>query len=128
MKENANKQLNDNNEGVDSTPAPVLNFTRDCSSLVSKNVTIFGRRTSIRLEPEMWKALKDISRREKCSIHELCSIISLCKRGVSSLTSSVRVFTMLYYKASSTEEGHKNAQHGEPSIIKQSLVRLKRDF
>lgn len=106
--------------GVGSNkPAPYSIFNINTgSSLVSKNIMIFGRRTSARLEPEMWKALKDISRREKCSVHELVSIISLCKRETSSLTSSIRVFTMLYYKAATTEEGHKNAQHGNANFMK----------
>jgi predicted DNA-binding ribbon-helix-helix protein len=50
------------------------------STLVSKNVTILGRRTSVRLEPEMWNALKDISRREGCSMHEICSLIFIRKK------------------------------------------------
>ena len=28
------------------------------SSLVSRNITVLGRRTSVRLEPEMWRELK----------------------------------------------------------------------
>ena len=42
------------------------------SSLVSRNITIFGRRTSVRLEPEMWVALNDIANRERCSVHDIC--------------------------------------------------------
>ncbi len=84
----------------------------DSSSLVSKNITVLGRRTSVRLEPEMWVALHDIAKRERCSIHEICSLISLRKRGASSLTASIRVFMMLYFKASSTEDGHVRAGHG----------------
>lgn len=82
------------------------------SSLVSKNITVLGRRTSVRLEPEMWVALHDIAKRERCSIHEICSLINLRKRGDSSLTASIRVFMMLYYKAAATEDGHVRAGHG----------------
>jgi len=32
--------------------------------LVTRNVMINGRRTSVRLEPAMWEALGDIARRE----------------------------------------------------------------
>lgn len=32
------------------------------STLVSRNITILGRRTSVRLEPEMWMALKEIAK------------------------------------------------------------------
>jgi predicted DNA-binding ribbon-helix-helix protein len=82
------------------------------SSLVSKNITVNGRRTSIRLEPEMWTSLYEVARREKCSIHDLCSLIAGRKRQLSSLTASIRVFLMLYYKAASTEEGHVRSGHG----------------
>ncbi len=82
------------------------------STLMSKNVTILGRRTSVRLEPEMWLALKDISRRERCSIHDICSLIHVRKNPLTSLTAAIRVFLMLYYRAASTEEGHQRAGHG----------------
>lgn len=88
------------------------------SSLISRNITILGKRTSVRLEPEMWQALKDISRREGCSIHELCSLIAIRKRDLSSLTASIRVFLMLYYRAASTEDGHARAGHGNFSTMK----------
>lgn len=83
------------------------------SSLVSRNITINGRRTSVRLEPEMWQSLHEISDRERCTIHELCSLIQLKKAKNSSLTAAIRVFLMLYYRAASTEEGHGRAGHGD---------------
>lgn len=82
------------------------------STLISRNITILGKRTSIRLEPEMWRAVKDIAQREKCTVHDVCSLVSLRKKKNTSLTAAIRVFIMLYYKASSTEDGHKNAGHG----------------
>ena len=83
------------------------------STLVSKNVTVLGKRTSVRLEPEMWGALHEISKREHCKIHDICSIISLRKNPNTSLTAAIRVFLMLYFRAAATEEGHKRAQHGD---------------
>ena len=82
------------------------------STLQSRNITIMGRRTSVRLEPEMWTALKEIANREGCSIHDICSLISLRKNENTSLTAAIRVFLMLYFRASSTEEGHCQAGHG----------------
>lgn len=82
------------------------------STLVSRNITVLGKRTSIRLEPEMWKALRDISHRENCTIHDLCSLINIRKNKRTSLTAAIRVFLMLYFRASSTEEGHLKAGHG----------------
>lgn len=82
------------------------------STLVSRNVTILGRRTSVRLEPEMWKALSDVSARENCSIHDISSLVYLKKKSSTSFTAGLRVFLMLYYKAASTQEGHQKAGHG----------------
>jgi predicted DNA-binding ribbon-helix-helix protein len=82
------------------------------TSLVSRNITIMGRRTSVRLEPEMWLALREISARECCSIHDICTLVSIRKNPRSSLTASIRVFLMLYFRASSTEDGHVKAGHG----------------
>ncbi|QQG35627.1 MAG: ribbon-helix-helix domain-containing protein [Micavibrio aeruginosavorus] len=82
------------------------------STLVSRNITVVGRRTSVRLEPEMWTALREIARREGCKIHDICSLIHLRKKPDTSLTAAIRVFLMLYYRAASTEEGHRRAGHG----------------
>ncbi len=83
------------------------------SSLVSKNVTIFDRRTSIRLEPEMWEALNDIAKRENCSVHDICTLVFVRKKPETSLTAAIRVFLMLYFRAATTEQGHVNAGHGD---------------
>ena len=88
------------------------------STLISKNVTIRGHRTSIRLEPEMWDALRDIASREGTTIHNICSLISLRKVDESSLTASIRVFLMLYYRAATTSEGHTRAGHGSFEFMK----------
>lgn len=82
------------------------------STLVSRNITVVGRRTSVRLEPEMWSALREIARREDCKIHDICSLIHLRKNQDTSLTAAIRVFLMLYYWAAATEEGHRRAGHG----------------
>lgn len=82
------------------------------STLVSRNITVVGRRTSVRLEPEMWSALREIAKREGCKIHDICSLIHLRKNPDTSLTAAIRVFLMLYYRAAATDEGHRRAGHG----------------
>jgi len=42
---------------------------------VSRNVTIAGHRTSIRLEADMWEALFEICRREGKTVHAICSVV-----------------------------------------------------
>ncbi len=75
------------------------------STLVSKNVTIRGKRTSLRLEEEMWEALREVCRRENVSIHDLCSMVE-DRRGRSSRTSAVRAFVITYFRvAAKTGDG-----------------------
>lgn len=94
------------------------------STLLSRNITVAGRRTSVRLEPEMWNALRDIAGREQCKIHDICSLIHLRKKRSTSLTAAIRVFLMLYYRASSTEDGHHRAGHGS---FDNMIVRARMD-
>ncbi|MBP7253080.1 MAG: ribbon-helix-helix domain-containing protein [Alphaproteobacteria bacterium] len=82
------------------------------STLVSRNVTVDGHRTSVRLEPAMWTALQEICRRERSSLHETCTMIAMQRVGESSLTAAVRVFIMAYYRAAATDDGHRRAGHG----------------
>ncbi len=86
--------------------------SRKTSSLVSRNLMINGKRTSARLEPDMWSALFDIVRREGRSAHEICSLIADCKPADCSLTAAIRVFIMAYFRSAATEEGHARAGHG----------------
>ncbi|MCB9991664.1 MAG: ribbon-helix-helix domain-containing protein [Rhodospirillales bacterium] len=83
------------------------------STLISRNITVLGRRTSVRLEKEMWQSLRAIAKRENCKIHDICSLIHLRKNPDTSLTAAIRVFLMLYYRAAATEEGHRKAGHGD---------------
>ncbi len=82
------------------------------SSLVSRNITIDGHRTSVRLEPDMWTALHDICRRERASLHEVCTMIAAHRGRGASLTAAIRVFIMAYFRAAATDEGHRRAGHG----------------
>ncbi len=96
---------------------PIVEFTASKTTLLSRNVTVGKRRTSVRLEPEMWDSLKDIARREGCSIHDVCTLVDLRKNPRTSLTAAIRVFLMLYYRLAATEEGHRRAGHGNFQIM-----------
>lgn len=61
----------------------------------------------------MWSSLREIAKREQCKIHDICSLIQIRKNPDTSLTAAIRVFIMLYYRASSTENGHIKAGHGD---------------
>ena len=88
------------------------------TTLISRNVTVMGKRTSIRLEPEMWTSLREIAMRERCTTHDICTLVSLRKKPKTSLTAAIRVFLMLYFRAAGTEEGHARAGHGSFEFMK----------
>ena len=66
--------------------------------LQSHNVRIHNRRTSVRLEHEMWQALNDIAGAERCSVHDLCGAVHDQKEAGASFTAALRVFIMEYYR------------------------------
>jgi predicted DNA-binding ribbon-helix-helix protein len=75
-------------------------------------VAIAGHRTSVRLDPEMWSGLNEICRRERASIHEICTSVSTRKNENTSRTAAIRVFVMAYFRTAATEDGHVKAGHG----------------
>src|SRR5947209_14002936 len=48
--------------------------SRPDSSLVARNVRVDGRRTSVRLEAEMWAALRHVASRELKAVDDLVTI------------------------------------------------------
>lgn len=70
------------------------------TTLRSRNVMLDRQRTSMRLEPEMWEALSEIAAIERTSVNSLITRIQE-RRRQSSLTSSVRVFVMTYFRHTS---------------------------
>jgi predicted DNA-binding ribbon-helix-helix protein len=81
------------------------------TTLINRNVTVAGHRTSIRLEPLMWAALRQICNREQATINEIVTAIDR-KREESSLTAAIRVYLLCYFQAAATDEGHNHAGHG----------------
>lgn len=65
--------------------------------LVSRNVTVNGHRTSLRLEIETWDALDEICRLEGITIHQFCSRIEGQRNGLGR-TSAVRVHIVNYFR------------------------------
>ena len=65
--------------------------------LVCKNVVVNGRRTSMRLDQEAWKALFDICQLENMTLHQLCSKIDT-QRQDTGLSRAVRLFVLNYLR------------------------------
>lgn len=74
------------------------------TTLINRTVVVGGRRTSMRLEPEMWEAIRDICHREDMTISEFCSIVDQ-HRGKTGLTAATRVFLLLYFRNAASSDG-----------------------
>jgi predicted DNA-binding ribbon-helix-helix protein len=81
------------------------------SRLINRNVVAGRGRTSMRLEPELWDALREICQRERLDLNHLVRHIeTLGHRG--GRTSAVRVYVLQYFRAAASEDGHEAAHHG----------------
>jgi predicted DNA-binding ribbon-helix-helix protein len=69
------------------------------TAMVLKNVKIACRRTSVRLEEELWQALDFICERERITRDDLCTRAFDRKPDGASLASSIRVLVVEYYRA-----------------------------
>jgi|SRR5579862_6415686 predicted DNA-binding ribbon-helix-helix protein len=68
------------------------------SSLTIRNVVVAGHRTSVRLEPVMWEALREIARGRDMALNDLVTEIDQ-HRGAPSLTAAIRVFIVDFYRS-----------------------------
>ncbi|HEY9080948.1 ribbon-helix-helix domain-containing protein [Magnetovibrio sp.] len=87
------------------------------SRLQSRNVTVDGHRTSLRLEQDVWVALEEICVREDMNVHEICTLIEQRRKG-SSRTAAVRAFILQYFREAASDTGHLKAGHGKLSTNK----------
>jgi predicted DNA-binding ribbon-helix-helix protein len=76
--------------------------------LMVRNIVVGGRRTSVRLEADMWQALCDIARRHQASVNEICTLVSQ-RRGGSSLTAALRAFALRYFRIAASGIDRDNA-------------------
>ena len=79
---------------------PRRNHGSSPSSLVIHNIVVGNHRTSVRLEPVMWDALRDIAHRQRVTVHDLVTNIDR-ERTASSLTAAIRIYIVDFYRAAS---------------------------
>ena len=84
------------------------------SSLILRNVRVNGRRTSVRLEREMWDALGEICAREGSSVDQVCAHVA-DSNGEGGFTSGLRVFIVEYFRGS---ERHANPGPGAEELMR----------
>jgi predicted DNA-binding ribbon-helix-helix protein len=69
--------------------------------------------------------MTEICRSEFCTPHDVCSYVAEHKPPHGSLTSSLRVFILDYFRKSSTQDGHHRAGHGQGMFLSQQRERLE---
>jgi predicted DNA-binding ribbon-helix-helix protein len=67
------------------------------TTIIKRSIAIDAHKTSISLEEEFWKGLKDIARARQMTLTELIPAIRRCRQG--NLSSAVRVFVFDHYRA-----------------------------
>ncbi len=87
------------------------------ASLSNKVISIYNRKTSIRLAPAEWKALDTICEREKIKRKSLFEVIDANRDTKLGLTYSVRLFALVYCRTALKQPRKK-----EPSTDRMSLI------
>jgi predicted DNA-binding ribbon-helix-helix protein len=92
------------------------------SRLRNRNVPAPLGRTSIRLEPESWDALRELCLRE--GISEAKALVRADEiGGEGGFTSAVRMLLITYFRAAATEDRHKAAGHGGAERLEEMGLR-----
>jgi predicted DNA-binding ribbon-helix-helix protein len=78
---------------------PAWKALRHSGLLEMRVIRIGDRRTSLRLESEMWCALEEIGAREKVTLPALCGHIEKTRLAGGSFTAALRAFLISYYRA-----------------------------
>jgi predicted DNA-binding ribbon-helix-helix protein len=67
------------------------------SSVVKRSIVIAGHKTSVSLEDEFWKAVKEIASRRDLTLSELVGKIE-SDREYGNLSSAIRLFVLKFYR------------------------------
>jgi predicted DNA-binding ribbon-helix-helix protein len=84
------------------------------SLVIKRSIVIDGHKTSVSLEDEFWKALRDIAHRRQHTLSRLISSIDR-DRQFANLSSALRLFVLEFYKDKSAGQ-HEISQRREITI------------
>ena len=76
--------------------------------LSNRVISIYNRKTSIRLAPCEWRALNTICENEKIPRKLLFELIDLNRNEQLNLTAAIRLFMLIYYKNDLSEQPERN--------------------
>jgi len=72
------------------------------SPVVKRSIVIAGHKTSVSLEDEFWKTLKEIAAGRDMTLSELVAAID-SERQLGNLSSAIRLFVLGFYRAQISE-------------------------
>lgn len=73
------------------------------AKLLTRNVVIDGKRTTIRLESDIWDAVDDLCMRERISRHDLCSRVEAGRDGLNR-AQAIRAVVVNYFRLALRDE------------------------
>jgi predicted DNA-binding ribbon-helix-helix protein len=74
------------------------------TTVVKRSIVVAGHRTSISLEDEFWKSLKDIVATRGTTLSELVASIDKGRAG-GNLSSAIRLFVLDHYRSQQRRAG-----------------------
>lgn len=99
--------------GCHAAPTRLDAVDTSSGAVLNRNIRIGSHWTSFRIDPLTWRLLKEIARRERVTVNELCTAINSEKPPAFNLTVAIRVAVLRYYHDAATPAGHAKAGHGK---------------
>ena len=81
-------------------------YRKDMTVLIRRVVSVFDRKTTMRLAQNEWIILQNICRQEKIARKELLELIEQKRDKELGLTAAVRLFSLLYMYAKANKSLH----------------------
>ena len=86
------------------------------SAVVKRSIVIAGHKTSISLEEEFWKGLKEIAISRHMTLSDLVGAIDSGRRH-GNRSSAIRLFVLDYYQTRAGNDGEINSPAGDLLMI-----------
>ena len=67
------------------------------TTIVKRSVVVAGHQTSISLEEQFWKSLKEIAKQRRTTLTDLVADIDKSRKG-GNLSSAIRLFVLQHYR------------------------------
>ncbi|MEQ9813570.1 MAG: ribbon-helix-helix domain-containing protein [Azospirillaceae bacterium] len=77
-------------------------------------MTIGRKRTSMRLEREMWDWLQEVAAAHGLSVHRFCTMVDAGRPPLTSLTAAIRVEIARFYRDKARRYAQALARHDQP--------------